>query len=52
MKTRNTLFLQARRLQLEQSEFDQHLLVVECDLEGTSSMERENEDLKKNGSHT
>ena len=52
MKTRNTLFLQARRLQLEQSEFDQHLLVVEYDLEGTSSMERENEDLKKNGSHT
>ena len=47
MKTRNTLFLQARRLQLEQSEFDQHLSVVEYDLEGTSSMERENEELKK-----
>ena len=48
-KSRSTSFTYARRLQLEQSEFDQHLLVVvECDLEGTSSMERENEDLKKN----
>ena len=47
-KTRNTSFPHARRLQLEQSEFDQHFLVVECDFEGTSSMERENEALKKN----
>ena len=51
-KSRNTPFLYARRLQLEQSEFDQHFLVVECDFEGTSSMERENEALKKNWSHT
>ena len=43
-KSEHTLLPYARRLQLEQSEFDQHLLVVECDLEGTSSMERENED--------
>ena len=47
-KSRNTPFPYARRLQLEQSKFDQHFLVVECDLEGTSSMEREDEALKKN----